>query len=77
MKSKYRIYKHRAEGVVQLHSIYGIQLWLITNTKVRKNHECQMCGRLVVQGLEKMYRPITNGINRMDRICRDCIENPK
>ena len=49
---------------------YGTQLW--AECKMRKAHKCAVCGMAYPVGT-KMYRPMTNGYNRMHRICQCCV----
>ena len=73
--NEYRLNEKPGEGIARIHSIYwGIQLWCLTNTNVRKDHICAFCNRIIKKGKEKAYRPITNLGNRMDRICETCLE---
>jgi hypothetical protein len=61
---------HPVLGIVT-HSIFGRQCWTkakITK-RVRESRLCVMCkGPLG----NKAFRPITNGNNRMERICLEC-----
>lgn len=61
-----------ADGLVGLSSEYGRQLW--SRCKVRKQHSCQECEQSFPVGSE-MYRPITNGYNRMRRLCENCVQH--
>ncbi len=70
---EYKIIRYVAEGILRVLSTYdGLQLWVLTNTAVRKDHKCVMCDRAILKGKEKAYLPITNLGNRMDRICEQC-----
>lgn len=57
-----------AEGLVMIRSM----LWSQTSG-IRKAARCKKCSRQMKIG-EKAYRPLTNGIDRQDRICPKCIE---
>lgn len=46
------------------------KIW--TECTVRKEHNCIVCDGKIVIG-QRAHRPITNGNNRMHRICPDCI----
>jgi len=60
------------EGLALLSSEkHGRQLW--AQCKTRKTHKCHECDTTYPVGTE-MYRPITNGYNRMQRICAQCIQ---
>jgi hypothetical protein len=49
---------------------YGAQLW--TRRKLRKNNRgCVCCKQPIAQGLPA-WGPLTNGYNRMDRLCHPC-----
>ena len=50
---------------------YGRQLWV--QCKMRKTHKCYECDATYPVGTG-MYRPMTNGYNRMQRICAQCIQ---
>jgi hypothetical protein len=53
------------------HFRFGQKLWALCKTRSRKTNECVLCGNTVGS---LSYRPITNGGNRMDRICVKCVE---
>lgn len=56
------------EGAVGLISRYGRQLWV--RSTMRKQSKCPVTGK----GIEKKaaaWRPITNGLNRAERISED------
>lgn len=49
---------------------YGSQVW--SSCKLRKEREnCCVCERKLKRG-EKVFRPITNAINRTRRMCGEC-----
>lgn len=52
------------------HFAYGVQIW--TQIKTRKVHRCAICRQQHQAGAE-MFRPITNGTNRWERICPGCM----
>ena len=66
----YRLIKVLSDGIVGLSSEFGRQLWCIC--KMHKQHECQECGQSFPIGAE-MYRPLSNGFNRMRRLCKGCV----
>ena len=53
------------------HISCGVQVWV--QTKVRKNQKCAVCGKNHGVGAS-LFRPITNGKNRSERICPTCIQ---
>lgn len=55
-----------ADGVV----MHEGQVW--TMCKARKVHTCHECDHPMKKGVH-LYRPQTNGDNRMHRICRFCM----
>lgn len=70
----YRMYslKKWGEGLYGLEHIrWGRQLWSIC--KARKDHKCVITGKLMKKG-EQVYRPITNGGNRYERIAQAFFE---
>jgi len=70
---EYKIARYVAKGILRVLSTYeGIQLWVLTNQPVRKNHKCVLCEKTISKGEERAYLPITNLNNRMDRICVEC-----
>ena len=72
-KEPYRIVLHDAGLLFIQHWQYGRQIWtLSTRNLSAKYHErpCAKCG--VRLGAAKAYHPITNGNNRMHRICVKC-----
>ena len=55
---------------------YGRNVWTLSKItkRLRKDRPCAVCGC----PLDPMaYRPITNGNDRMDRICVKCVEEAK
>ena len=64
------------DGLVRLESsLYGIQMW--TRRKLRRSfHRKQWSARFAksMQPGDVAYGPLTNGYNRMVRICEACIE---
>ena len=72
---EYKIVRYVTKGILRVLSTYeGIQLWVLTNQPVRKDHKCSLCGKAILKGKERAYLPITNLGNRMDRICSKCGE---
>lgn len=60
--------------VVLRHPEYGSCLWAVsTLRRTGARRSCHECFRLLVAG-DRVFRPQTNGTNRMDRICPRCIE---
>ena len=50
---------------------FGVQLW--SRGKARKAKKCRICdGPILVKAFTWM--PLTNGYNRMHRLCQGCIE---
>ena len=69
---RYSLVTVLTDGVVGLSSEeFGRQLWHRCST--RKVQECEMCHWKFGVG-SRMYRPITNGYNRMQRLCEDCVD---
>lgn len=59
------------EGLARLtHPKHGVDLW--TSRKLRKPSTCVVCEGSMRKGLTA-FGPITNGYNRMHRICVNCI----
>lgn len=72
-KQKYIIKEYPYKGIIRVYSIrWDLQTWCLSNQNIRKNHNCQICGRLILKGKERMLRPLTNLGNRMGRICLNC-----
>ena len=65
------IVKKLVGGLVVLDTFYGKQIW--DRVKMRKEHRCASCKETIEKG-SQAYRPLTNGYNRMDRLCTACIE---
>ena len=60
------------EGVVRLESHqYGTQLW--TRGRARKDCRCAGCSKNIAKKSDR-FAPITNGYNRMERLCIRCVE---
>lgn len=51
---------------------YGEQLWARASRAQRKVHCCVLCGEETTID-DRLYRPISNSLNRMDRICEQCV----
>jgi len=67
------------EGLVRMDTAdfsynYGKQLWGIVKT--RKVARCANCDQEIPKA-SQVYSPITNGYNRMHRICTTCVEQLK
>ncbi len=73
MRTPYRFAKRLNYGLVALvHPAHGQQLW--STGKVRgKAKDCDGCGMAVSTG-EIAYRPLTNALNRGERLCVGCVE---
>lgn len=73
MTEAYALLAKVAVGVARLtHREYGAQLWTVG--KIRKRGKrCVTCWNPLAPGCDA-YRPITNGYNRMHRICTACID---
>lgn len=58
------------DSILRLEShLYGTQLW--PTAKLRKSKSCAVCEKLILPK-QTAYSPITNGYNRMARICWPC-----
>ncbi len=67
----YTLVQTLSDGLVGLFSErYGRQLW--SRCRMRKQHNCRGCKEVFSSG-SQMYRPVTNGYNRMERLCEGCI----
>ena len=53
---------------------YGAQLW--SSIKLSKSKDCVRCETKLTAGA-RAFKPITNGYNRMHRICASCVERLK
>ena len=64
---KYEVIFSPADGLMLItHPKHGRQLWARCKMRGHKNSRCAICGAVV--GFEA-FRPVTNGYNRMERIC--------
>lgn len=54
------------------HPRYGRQVWSRSRLRRHRNSPCAQCRREPLG--EQAYRPIGNGMNRMERICERCAE---
>lgn len=70
----YRVTNVFIDGLITVNSSFGSQPWALTTSKCWKPHQCMICGREIEAGTERMYRPIGNTMNRMHRICTDCVD---
>lgn len=60
-----------SDTVYGLTTDYGRQLW--TRVKLRKSRKCGRCSKELNSGNDA-YSPVTNGYNRMERLCPECVE---
>ena len=69
---RYKVLKRPGAGLARILGMrYGLQLWSIQ--KSRKAAPCRICDDTIEAG-GWSYRPLTNGNNRMDRICVKCVD---
>jgi hypothetical protein len=72
----YKLAKRLAEGVVVLdHPKYGRTMWVTGKTRrsrTRRAPNCEICKTELASGM-LAWRPLTNGYNRMHRICVVCL----
>lgn len=66
----YRLRERLSADVVALDSRHGSQVF--TACRLRKKTRCCVCYAVLKPGAEA-FRPVTNGNNRMDRICGQCV----
>ena len=66
----YAFVKRLDAGIVGLSSSHGRQMFVCGN--LRKPKPCALCGVALKVG-DRVYRPITNGYNRMHRLCVACV----
>ena len=52
---------------------YGRQPWAQAARTQRKTHRCVLCGKETTKE-DRLYRPLANTANRMDRACGLCIK---
>ena len=68
---KYDFVTRMSESLVRLnHPRFGVQIW--SRGTSRKPCDCEDCRTTIPKG-SRSYRPITNGYNRMHRLCESCI----
>lgn len=67
----YRFLKRMSEGLVGLTSSHGRQIF--HTTELRKSKPCALC-KVELKPGDTAYSPITNGYNRMHRLCVACVE---
>lgn len=67
----YRFIKRMNPGLVGLTSSHGQQLF--TRGKLRKAKSCALCKFPLKPGT-LAYMPVTNGYNRMHRLCVACVQ---
>lgn len=65
-RENYKVLSTCAELLALSCTRYPRQIWATAIT--RKNHICSVTGLVINKGA-MCYRPLTNGYNRMDRIC--------
>jgi hypothetical protein len=72
-RAPYRFGKRLNDGLVGLtHPTYGEQLWVAGAVR-KRGKECQDCKKMIPAGA-MAYRPLTNGYNRMERLCVECVD---
>lgn len=69
--SSYTFVNRLGKMPVLEHYLYESQIW--TLIKTRKAHKCAIC-RIEYEAGDGMFRPITNAINRLERICPVCMD---
>lgn len=67
----YRFVKRLSDELVGLASSHGQQLF--NRRKLRKPRPCDLCEAGLKPG-DRAYGPITNGYNRMHRLCVPCVK---
>ena len=71
MKADYVLLALVSEKLLRITSYeYGRQLW--TNVALRKEKKCARCDGSIPKGT-RCFSPITNGYNRMHRLCSGCV----
>jgi hypothetical protein len=66
----YVVKKHLTEDLMVIrHPEYGEKMWGIV--KLRKETKCAQCKGALAVGA-RAFSPITNGYNRMHRLCLGC-----
>ena len=70
---QFRIVVRMSEGLVGADTECGRQMWVRTKSGTRKAHRCIVCQEPIPKG-SLAYLPITNGYNRMVRVCVKCVE---
>ena len=69
--SRYVVKGRISGGIIVVWSYeFGDQLW-VRFDRTRKTHTCVGCGERIDKK-SVGYRPLTNGYNRMLRLCRVC-----
>ena len=70
--SHYRLVARLNDGVVRMdHPTYGRQLWASGKTRGRTK-KCADCKKEIPPKV-LAWHPITNALNRMDRLCAHCV----
>jgi len=69
--TEYTCVKMLSDGVVGLDSEFGRQLFTVRTARKRWR-ACAQCGAPIEKG-SLCWGPVTNGLNRMHRLCSECI----
>ena len=67
------VVKWMSPCLVVLRGSAGTHVWDVV--KSRKSHRCEVCSKRTGKGAE-VWRPLSNGYNRMLRMCRGCLVAP-
>ena len=67
---RYQVLSRPSDGMAIIQGRPGQQMWL--RVTARKANTCQLTGRPIVRG-DLVYRPATNGANRMHRILASAV----
>lgn len=70
LPAKYSVRRYN-ENIYTIKGRHGVQA--IGKALARKQHPCANCRRAITKG-DWCYRPLTNGLNRADRLCVGCVE---
>jgi len=70
--ARYEITRIPGQGLVLASGPYGVHPWSVCYTKcrTRATRRCVLCGGPLGKSA---YRPLTNGNDRMERICVECV----
>lgn len=76
MTHLYKIVRKIDEGLYLLrHPRWGQQIWELSKlTKKKLKQSCSQCRENLTL---YSYRPLTNGGNRMERICERCLQEQR